>query len=156
MLSGYRFDWCWNSCGSVVTESGEMETASSGASPVKILELVKVLMPGRCGSFAALWRRPCFLAQCYNLSDQRLVGATETKDCERGLTVDARCRCKCSPRGRSEVYLKMLATPVNDHLLEMPLEERHLEARFQSHTDLLARLSLLSITYFGPGPESHV
>ena len=43
----------------MVTEAGGMETASSGASPVKILELVKVLMPGRCGSFAVVWRRPC-------------------------------------------------------------------------------------------------
>lgn len=58
MLSGYRCDWWWNSCGSVVTEPGGLETTSSGASPVKILELVKVFMPGWCLGFLVVLRRP--------------------------------------------------------------------------------------------------
>ena len=59
MLSGYRFDWCWKSCGSVVTDEGGMGTASSGESPFRILELVRVIMSGLFVSFAMVLRRPC-------------------------------------------------------------------------------------------------
>jgi hypothetical protein len=66
-----------------VTEAGAVGTASSGASPVRIFELVEVLMPGPYRDYTAVLRRVCPRGVTLRPQQLRLC-KTKARDCGRG------------------------------------------------------------------------